>query len=349
MRILLLLLLSLPLISQEHLPVLPGLSGNALINALDQEYSPDFVFPQGMARDTLMARIYNENGTITGVYSGFQITVDLNEDPTQDAFAKGINTEHTFPRSRLTDGPSEWDMHHLTPTRVEVNSARGSFPFRENVDTQTDVWFRNSLELSSIPSNNIDEYSEFINNVGFEPREDWKGNVARIYFYMRAVWPSAIDQGYFDEQVATLCDWHLQDPVDLLERERTYRIAQYQGTPNPFVLDCTLPQRSFCANGDVCTPSALTEIELIDAWKAPYPNPAADLIIFEFSTDRAAQLELSLFDSRGRELRSHRKQLYSGEQLVQEQLPPVAGMYFYRLRLVRAEGVQTVSGRVMVR
>ena len=112
---------------------------------------------------------------------------------------------------------------------------------------------------------------------------------------------------------------------------------------------CILPQRSFCANGDLCTPSALTEIDLIDAWKAPYPNPAAGVITFEFSTEQAAQLELSFFDSRGREFRSYRKELFSGEQKVQEQLPPVAGMYFYRLRLVRAEGVQMVSGRVMVR
>ncbi|MFN8329951.1 MAG: hypothetical protein U0T81_01815 [Saprospiraceae bacterium] len=43
------------------------------------------------------------------------------------------------------------------------------------------------------------------------------------------------------------CVTGIQDPVDSLEWKRTFMISQYQdGKANPFVLDCTLPQRCYC-------------------------------------------------------------------------------------------------------
>jgi len=55
------------------------------------------------------------------------------------------------------------------------------------------------------------------------------------------------DSRFFPTQKETLCQWYYQDPVDQTEWDRTWMIADIQGdNPNPFVLDCTLPLRSYC-------------------------------------------------------------------------------------------------------
>jgi hypothetical protein len=43
-------------------------------------------------------------------------------------------------------------------------------------------WLRGTTRLTTIPTSNIDEYSEDTNSQ-FEPREDHKGNLARAAFY----------------------------------------------------------------------------------------------------------------------------------------------------------------------
>ena len=63
-------------------------------------------------------------------------------------------------------------MHHLFPTRANVNSHRGSLPFQNIIDSQTDKWFLNANIVTSIPNNNIDGYSEILTGEGFEPREN---------------------------------------------------------------------------------------------------------------------------------------------------------------------------------
>ena len=76
---------------------------------------------------------------LTGVYSGYTITLDLSQDPSTNAYEQDINCEHTWPQS-LGSGsePMKSDMHHLFPTKSNVNSSRGNDPFAESVDNLTD-------------------------------------------------------------------------------------------------------------------------------------------------------------------------------------------------------------------
>ena len=86
------------------------------------------------------------------------------------------------PQSRgAENGYAKSDMHHLYPTRVDVNSDRGSFPFAEIDDNRTESWYYLNQTRGSIPSTNIDLYSEKQGS-RFEPREDHKGDVARSMF-----------------------------------------------------------------------------------------------------------------------------------------------------------------------
>ena len=292
----------------QYEPVFSGLSGQALLDNLVSAYKPPLLLPQAQARDTLFGRIYNFHDSLTCVYTGFKIYLDPTQDPTQAAFAKGINTEHTFPQSLGAMNQAEGDMHHLYPTREDVNGDRGNLPFAEIPDSQTEKWYYNGQESSSIPTSNIDRYSEW--KAGFfEPREDHKGNVARAMFYFYTMYKAQADAAnptFFESQRQTLCAWHLLDPVDEPEWNRTWRIAQYQsGRPNPFVLDCTLPERCYCAEfNQPCTPTSADEV----ADNQPFtlasiaPNPFDEMTSLRFTSHEAGEVRLQVFSAYGNKL-----------------------------------------------
>lgn len=232
----------------NNVPVYPDLDGQDLLEAVIETYKLDN--PLEDQRDTLFAKIDNVNGILTCIYTNYSITLDPNLDPTQDAFAKGINTEHSFPKSKGSGGHSgEYDMHHLFPSREDVNNYRASKPYKNIPDNETQRWYYLDQQISNIPNNNIDEYSEGTGDF-FEPREDMKGNVARASFYFYTLYKEeadAADQGYFQSMLETLCTWHYEDPVDQQEWLRNIKIAKYQELiPNPFVLDCSLAGRIYC-------------------------------------------------------------------------------------------------------
>ncbi|RMF22906.1 MAG: hypothetical protein D6765_13770, partial [Bacteroidetes bacterium] len=250
-------------LGQGHQPVFPGLTGDALLDSLRAHYSPTTILNNADARDTLFARIYNHDDSLTCVYTGFTIWLDPTQDPTQAAFMNGgpdaINTEHTYPQSFGATGLARSDMHHLFPTRLSANDARANDPFAEIPDESTERWFYLDQVLTTPPATHRERYSEDRPDA-FEPREDHKGNVARAMFYFYTIYreqADAANAAFFESQRPTLCQWHFLDPVDALEWERTFKIAAYQGNPNPFVLDCTLPERSYCAEfAPRCSPAS---------------------------------------------------------------------------------------------
>ena len=237
--------------AQSDGTIFPDTYGEELIQDLQQAYKPATVLSYDDARDTMFAVIDNHNGVVTGVYSGMQITLDPNADPSSDAYNKDMNTEHTWPQSMGADqGNAKSDLHHLFPARIEVNSSRGNDPYDEIDDNVTDTWWRLDYSQSTIPTSYIDEYSEKDNDGRFEPREDHNGNAARAVFYFYTMYRDQADSNFFNQQKDILRVWNLQDTVDQAERERSQKVAQYQdGKENPFVLDTTLVRRAYFSDG----------------------------------------------------------------------------------------------------
>ncbi|MEB3357885.1 MAG: endonuclease [Synechococcales bacterium] len=229
--------------------IFPDLSGPALMNQLARTYAPIRTLGYNDGRDYLYGVVENQNGVVTGVYTGYQIQLNPGAEPRMDVFAKGLNAEHVWPQSKGAKGPAKSDLHHLFPARIRVNGTRGNNPFEDIPDEQTDRWFLGLDELRSRPTSNIDDYSEF-DPGKFEPREVKKGDVARAMFYFYTVYKSqadAVDSNFFPGQRAVLCRWHAQDPADALEVARSHAIAQsQQGNENPFILDPTLASRTYC-------------------------------------------------------------------------------------------------------
>jgi len=184
----------------------------------------------------------NYNNLVTCVYSGYQETVAFSPTNTSTSVVNRINCEHTVPQSWFSQVVRmRSDMHHLFPTYDTWNNLRGSDPFAEIPDATTQTWMRGLVSQATIPTTNINEWSEDT-NTQFEPREDHKGNLARAIFYfytMHAGQPALVATGHGDINTAaninTLYAWHLADPVDAREIERNNRVAASQGNFNPYI------------------------------------------------------------------------------------------------------------------
>jgi uncharacterized protein len=228
--------------------ILSGITGDDLLEKLDSLYSPRASLGYGSARDLLYTKIDNQGGIVTDIYAGYSVPINPNSDkPREEAARRRINAEHVWPQSMGAEGPAKSDLHNLFSSRIEVNSDRANFPFGDISDNQTTSWYLDDEELSFKPSpQDIDKYSEFKRGF-FEPREAKKGDIARIIFYFRTVYPKLANASFFQTQKDTLCKWQANDPIDAGEVERSHAIAKTpQGNDNPFVLDPTLPQRTYC-------------------------------------------------------------------------------------------------------
>ncbi len=226
--------------------------GQPLINAVRIAYKPNNTMGYNTARDTLYSQIDNVGNDLFGIYSNFKVTLDPNVDPSVSAFqnGSGINAEHVYPQSKGAGSePMRSDMHNLYPSKVNVNSARGSCKFGEIPDASTSTWFFEATAQGNIPSSNIDAYSEKNNNTCvFEPRESKKGDIARAVFYFYAIYQSQAnneDPNFFASQKDDLLAWHYADLPDSIELARSAQIAMRQGNENPFALDTSLARRAF--------------------------------------------------------------------------------------------------------
>ncbi|MCV9887844.1 endonuclease [Metabacillus halosaccharovorans] len=144
------------------------------------------------------------------------------------------NREHVWAKSHGDFGTSMGagtDLHHLRPTDVSVNSSRSNKDFDNGGTVQKEA---------------PDTYAD---SDSWEPRDEVKGDVARMIFYMAVRYEG--DSGELDLEVtekvnngsaplhgklSTLLQWHQQDPVDDFERNRNEVIYQdYQHNRNPFI------------------------------------------------------------------------------------------------------------------
>lgn len=137
------------------------------------------------------------------------------------------NREHIWPQSQgwfKTSGAGA-DIHHLRPSNPSANSSRGNKPYSEISNRENYKKSTNGL------------FYGYSDNTYFEPRDEVKGDVARIIFYLLVRYPES--DGYRITSVASSMDmllkWNAQDPVDALEKNRNQKAYEIQGNRNPFI------------------------------------------------------------------------------------------------------------------
>jgi endonuclease I len=329
------------------------LTGNDLIEYLENNYSVTNAQSYNSARDAMFNTLDEENGQISCVYTGYTISFT----DRQDAQSKGFNTEHTWPQSFYDqDSPMRTDIHHLYPTRSDVNSARSNYDFAEIPDSDTDRWYRNSTNTTSMPTSNIDEYSELETTASqntFEPREDHKGNVARAVFYFWSVYQNnssvtsdgTDNEAFFNRMKDDLLAWHDADPVDQKEVDRSIGIEAVQGNRNPFVHDTTLVRRAFFGGMPVSNEVEPNDVELSFKLHQNYPNPFNPSTKIGFELAEAGQVTINVYSTIGKNVAQVVNSNYSaGSHSISfdaSSLP--GGVYFYAIRVNGATQVKQMT------
>lgn len=151
------------------------------------------------------------------------------------------NREHSFPKSWFKEAtPMYTDLVHLVPTDAYVNNRRSNYPFGE---TKGET-YKSKNGFSKLGSCTYPGYT----GVVFEPNDEYKGDFARIYFYMATAYEDKITgwsqsailqkdsyQPYKDWQQKMLMEWSEKDAVSQKEIDRNAGIYSWQNNRNPFV------------------------------------------------------------------------------------------------------------------
>lgn len=166
---------------------------------------------------------------------------------------KGFQREHSMPKSwfnpkerdvnnNLTYNdvkPMYSDIVHVIPAEGYVNNKRSNYPYGEN----NGEWYMSEEGFSKM---GVCTYSDYTGRC-FEPDDEYKGDLARIYFYMAtcyepliATWTSDMLGGtsyqpFSSWALPMLMKWSEEDPVSRKETDRNAAIWRLQGNRNPFV------------------------------------------------------------------------------------------------------------------
>lgn len=183
-------------------------------------------------------KVWDIYSDVPGGTSPYEYTFITDQCGTYNSEADCYNREHSWPQSWFNNlsGPVS-DMFHIYPTDGFVNGKRGNWPYG-TVTTAT--W--TSLNGGKLgPCSNLG-----YTNTVFEPIDEYKGDLARGYFYMSTRYYSE-DAGWaisdatnkatiLPWQANVLLQWHHQDPVSAKEIARNDSIYyKYQHNRNPYI------------------------------------------------------------------------------------------------------------------
>ena len=157
------------------------------------------------------------------------------------------NREHTMPQSWYSEAsPMKSDIIQVLPTDGYINNMRSSNPYGE-VDTSASNYKQSAGGYSKSGNCRTQGYS----GVVFEPNDEVKGDIARIYFYMMTCYEdrmlswqkgtaSSVIGGTKHQPlqqwvVNMMMRWSKLDPIDATERARNEAVYEVQKNRNPFV------------------------------------------------------------------------------------------------------------------
>ena len=218
-----------------------GLSGESLKSVLHNIIKGHKTFPYSSSSSTDVWDILKKTDKDTVdttkvilIYTGW--TMDAEAEYNN---GKGWNREHVWAKSHGDFGTTEGagtDVHALRPCDITVNSARYNYDFANGGEIYIDG---DGTTECRITSNS------------WEPRNEVKGDVARMVFYMATRYegegfepdleivdyiPSSPNHQPLLGKLSDLYQWHLQDTVSQWERRRNDIIYNdYQGNRNPFI------------------------------------------------------------------------------------------------------------------
>ncbi|WP_432454701.1 HNH endonuclease signature motif containing protein [Agarivorans sp. QJM3NY_29] len=207
-------------------------------------------------------KYYEQDASILDIYSEVPNGADpynytIGDDQCGNYKGEGdcYNREHVMPKSWFDDGyPMYSDVNNLYATDGYVNGIRGNLPYGE-VDPSTVNFTSGNGSKRGMGHDELG-YTQAV----FEPIDEFKGDIARVYFYMATRYEDVInvanqsddwyeqsdetyavfeqnssDQVYRRWFVEMMMRWHQQDPVSQREKDRNEKVFEFQGNRNPFI------------------------------------------------------------------------------------------------------------------
>lgn len=183
------------------------------------------------------------SGQVNCVYSGLCYEPSAHCGSGNDETS--YNREHTWPKSwwgGFSSGKgAQTDLFHLRPANCHANSVRGNNPY--GLVDPSDATFSTPTGSRSGPCSS--ETGAPSGTTCFEVADEYKGDVARGYFYLsvayRNQWTccveTAVNEFDIDDwQETMLRTWHTNDPVSPAETQRNEVIyTKFQQNRNPFI------------------------------------------------------------------------------------------------------------------
>ena len=175
----------------------------------------------------------------------------------------GCNIEHSFAKSWWGGGENDAykDCYHLNPSNSTANSARSNYPLGVPTKEIKDQSATGSLRVGKMHHETMD-----VDFWVFEPKDEYKGDFARAYFYMATCYGHWSDgrsepvlsqysgwrldnsdvgskfamqnDNYLEFQPweqEVLIQWHRQDPVSEKEINRQDAVSNFQHNRNPYI------------------------------------------------------------------------------------------------------------------
>ncbi len=197
-----------------------------------------------------------ENGKVWDMYSTSDFVFGTDQDRGNGSKeGEFYNREHSMPKSWFNDKkPMYTDLMHLVPTDKYVNSRRSNYPFGET----TNPSYTSNGGFSKLGPSSVSGYTGTV----FEPNDEYKGDFARIYFYMATCYEDQISDwtiingeqnkgtihseasdvfagnsypAYTQWTLNLLLRWAAEDPVSKKEIDRNNAVYEWQGNRNPYV------------------------------------------------------------------------------------------------------------------
>lgn len=218
-------------------------------NSLWDIYTEDAFRDNYYEDDGTVLDLYSENPSSTDPYNYTSISDQCgNYNGEGDCY----NREHLIAQSYFNEAsPMKNDPFHVVPSDGSVNGARGNFPFGEV--GSVNYTSQNGSKRGSMASSDFSNFSGTV----FEPIDEFKGDVARAFFYfatryetqmsgfytnsnvsstqVKSMFDGTNNKVFSDDFILLLIKWHKEDEVSAKEIAQNNAIYAYQGNRNPYI------------------------------------------------------------------------------------------------------------------
>jgi endonuclease I len=292
-------------IPPDYYTLTTGLSGSSLKNALYLTIKDHTTYPYTSSNTDVWDILKITDQDPSNLENVLLIYTSWSTNGAQEYNnGNGWEREHVWAKVHGgfgTNPPAGTDVHHIRPIHGSVNSARNSRYFAHCTTPY--------LMGGVTPTGSFTSTTEHI----WEPRDEDKGDVARMIFYMAVRYEG--ENGEPDLEIldtipsnnnepsgvmAKLSDlllWHLQDTVDEKERRRNDIIYyQFQHNRNPFIDHPEFVHMIWGASAGIENYEQQPTLKI-------YPNPTSDNVRIEIPPKMIGST-YKIFNSMKQEVRS---------------------------------------------